>query len=336
MKLRPAIFLVDLALDPALRVAFIGGFGDAAMSFVEPDRRVPDAARRPDATEHPAVRRPQFWAAPLHWLTTLPLLAMRLLRLTPPKVEKCRATDRDATTGRAQANRDLGRVRYGLHFNHRATRALMRCLHACILLVALTGCKTSHTLDVTSSLKAEVKKDQLLKEGEVRRTEIGPETITTTVEEFGCPLEQGWRVVDGACVLPPSGPDLSHSFGPTFRPHRVAVDHPDGAPEPANMASLPQTGVLLKRTVTVDHRGPSLSESAFERNTATETHATVESATTVKKVDKATPAAGCMLGLGFWTGIAVAGALIVGIGILKLKARAAAKLAEEAAKAVLP
>jgi hypothetical protein len=147
------------------------------------------------------------------------------------------------------------------------------------ILLLLVGCKTSHSLDVQQEAHST---EGLAVEQTVQ---TGPETITTTVEEFET---GGLPAGDGAA--PKSAKPLTQQ-PPT----------------------LPHAPVLVKRTVTVDQRAPAVAETHIEAN------GSLEEKSGLKKEDKAAPAAGCMLGLGFWGAIAIAA--VLGVAVLYLKLR---------------
>lgn len=76
----------------------------------------------------------------------------------------------------------------------------------------------------------------------------GPETITTTVEEFAAPASLSAPGFDGALSLAP----------PPSNASQLGIGLHVGGSKPSATAtdSLPSAPILVKRTVTVDQRGP--------------------------------------------------------------------------------
>lgn len=114
-----------------------------------------------------------------------------------------------------------------------------------MLMLALAGCTRTVETRAESALREDVAVRAEARERVTEVTKSGPETITTTVEE--------WEVGSVASVQAPS-------LDPVANQRREQG------------ASLPQRAALVKRTVTVDQRGPVVDtrhEAASSTATAT-------------------------------------------------------------------
>lgn len=145
---------------------------------------------------------------------------------------------------------------------------------------------------------------------ETQRT--GPETITTTVEEFGPSSPSGSD--------PRAEAQSTNSAGSqdSLRGRVTAVPPPGLSSAPI----LPFRRVLVKRTITIDQRSPSLTESKLEGSAASETRK--ESKVDLSgELDKSLKPAG-ILGslLGLWPFLLIGALALAGvIGWRILKSR---------------
>lgn len=110
-----------------------------------------------------------------------------------------------------------------------------------LLLLTWCGCATSKTSEQHLDAVTAVDSAALAQATETRTVQTGPETITTTVEEF---VQE---------APPRAGP----------------VSAPTAARAPASGPPA-----IIRRTVTVDQRGPSLQQTTLNAQASTETHAT--------------------------------------------------------------
>lgn len=119
--------------------------------------------------------------------------------------------------------------------------------------------------------------------------QTGPETITTTVEEFASGTADAGSV-RAASALPGS--------------------------EPASV-------VLVKRTVTVDQRGPALQQTTLQGNRDADTQRLKTKDSDTQASSKSATSAGCTFGLGVWglvaLGVLGAGAWLYLKGVLPWK-----------------
>lgn len=132
-----------------------------------------------------------------------------------------------------------------------------------ILGTGLCGC--TRTSEVKTSEKTAFQEELKGRERD-RSTEVvqtGPETITTTVEEWG----------------PAAAEEVKSGSRESNPPSRFGRPMPEPLGQ-TRTASLPPPAVLIKRTVTVDQRGPSTDTKT---NVATK----VESASLTEKQEKA-------------------------------------------------
>lgn len=145
-------------------------------------------------------------------------------------------------------------------------------------MLALAGCTRTVETRAESALREDVAVRAEARERVTEVTKSGPETITTTVEE--------WEVGSVASVQAPS-------LDPVANQRREQG------------ASLPQRAALVKRTVTVDQRGPVVDtrhEAASSTATATASIVASSKSSTESKTSYWPPA-----GLLVFLGIAVAG-----------------------------
>lgn len=116
------------------------------------------------------------------------------------------------------------------------------------LLVAALLVNCTRTVEVKAETHetASLVEKQLSKEKVVETVQVGPETITTTVEEFE--------------IAPP----LLLSSGQ----HLPSFDGPEQSAGPVSARGaapiMPPAPILVKRTITVDQRGPSIDTKASE------------------------------------------------------------------------
>ena len=146
----------------------------------------------------------------------------------------------------------------------------------CAALLLLVACSTTRSAETHAQESATV-------EEEVR---AGPETITTTVEEYGAPQEAQAEAPAGGV------PDVQAAQGREAQA-RVGGEH---------RAETAIGRVLIKRTVVVDQRAPAVVE----------THTQTTEAVEAKTASATKPSVGCMLGLGFYAAC--------GLGLLALAA----------------
>jgi hypothetical protein len=162
------------------------------------------------------------------------------------------------------------------------------CAALCLAL-ALAACAR------TSQVKSEASVHETTQE----TVQTGPETITTTVEEYAAPEEVAGRsVTPGSVAVLPSG-----------EPSASLSEAPRQTPQPH--ASLPPHGPLVKRTVTVDERGPVTAT----RGSVTDLHGyeDSESSSTPQL-----PAVKCGFGGSVWAVVALLLLLLAGVVALKL------------------
>lgn len=111
------------------------------------------------------------------------------------------------------------------------------------------GCTRTVEVKAETHETASLVEQQLSKEKVVETVQVGPETITTTVEEYEpCEPTECDASPDGGA--PAAIPTLNGGIAPT----RSA----------AAVRGAPHAPILLKRTVTVDQRGPSIDTKATE------------------------------------------------------------------------
>jgi len=156
----------------------------------------------------------------------------------------------------------------------------------------LAGCKTVHSVDVASHEDAAT-----AAQTETHETKsTGPEHIVMTVEEYSqlCP---GPSSPDGSDTRA----SAAHELGGIAR---LAPGGLSAAPHPDVPANI--TPILVKRTVTVTDRGPSLDDL----RTISSLQSKLNSATEIKTKDESKP--GGIFSLWFLVGLLplVAGVLI--------------------------
>lgn len=132
-------------------------------------------------------------------------------------------------------NERLQRIQALQNRSHSLVFKLAR--HAC-LVTFLAGCATSKSSESQLQLSGKEETRSETREIAIQRVQTGPETITTTVREYG----------------PAGGVARAYGVAP----------------------AVPTTGQLLRETVTVDQRGPSTSETSLNERAATERSAGVE------------------------------------------------------------
>lgn len=153
----------------------------------------------------------------------------------------------------------------------RRLRIIERCALWGLLTIGLCGC--TRTSEVKTSEKTAFQQELKGRERD-RSTEVvqtGPQTVTTTVEEFAVATPEEAREVALA-----GSADTSSGAAPAIRPAHAGVGIQGAAP------ASPHQGfpLLVKRTVTVDQRGPVVA-------TKTEVATKVESASLTEKQEKA-------------------------------------------------
>lgn len=123
------------------------------------------------------------------------------------------------------------------------------------ILLLLAACATSKTQEAHSTFQNS--EQALLSEGKQveQHTEAGPETITTTVEEFSLPQKE----------VVPSDPEIKET---SEHPAQRGVSVAQGASSDARRGPL-----LVKRTVTVDRRGPVVQDTSLQAQGSLRTHA---------------------------------------------------------------
>lgn len=175
------------------------------------------------------------------------------------------------------------------------------------LLLLIVGCSTSKTAEHDLHV---VQQQDLVGTEQMHvdtTTQQGPETITTTVEEFAY-ADMGVAGADGGVIRDGDERRIS-TDGEARQETRAAVDRGLHAER------------VIRRTVTVDQRGPITETTHVDLDAGV----TVQTSATLEGHDKSDkemkPAAGCMLGLGFWGAIAIAAALAVAALYLKLRPR---------------
>lgn len=153
-----------------------------------------------------------------------------------------------------------------------------------LALALLAGCATSHKLDVAEDVKL---------------------SENTHTEASGEREEGAWTETEYDFAGPEKATAPEGAVGP-------AVTTAERQP-PTEGRTVPQTGPLVK--VIVRQHGP-ITEAW---RSSSDGLAGAEVKVALKAEDKAAPAAGCMLGLGFYGAIAIAGLLAIGIAYLRLR-----------------
>jgi len=141
------------------------------------------------------------------------------------------------------------------------------------------ACKTASSASSHATAQVEQQTDA---SGKVTTTETvtsGPETVTTTTEEYG--LEDASPRADA-----PVGPRPAPATGPGFESGEA-------------LATVRRRGPLVKRTVVVDQRSPAVAVTRAEGTTATETRTEVKTDTQAQTAHSNAPSGlfGSLLGL---------------------------------------
>jgi hypothetical protein len=151
------------------------------------------------------------------------------------------------------------------------------------ILLLLAACKTTHTVDVREDAKlADVEHAEASGE-----RHDGPWTLTTTTEEY-------------------ANADV---------PDRAGDGSSAGVPVLA--AGDGKLGRVVKRTIAVEAHG--VADESW--HSSSDGAVTADTTVTVQAKKETAPAAGCMLGLGFWGAIAIAALLAGAILYLRLRPR---------------
>ena len=145
------------------------------------------------------------------------------------------------------------------------------------LLLLLVGCKTTSSAESHASVDATTDRDTTAAKTVTSRVETGPETVTTTVEEFAPAAE-----VDAGT------PDAGQ---PPPRPRRI----------------------LVKRTVIVDTKAPVVADTRTEATRATEQHSEVKGETQAKSAHTMAPVGIFAVLAGLWPWLLVAAFVVAGV-----------------------
>lgn len=162
----------------------------------------------------------------------------------------------------------------------------------------LAACKTSSASSSTSAVAVTRDGKDTETATVTQRVETGPETITTTVEEW---------------VPGPSSPDGSDPrAGAQSTNSAVSIGGRVPAAPPRGYGSnptLPAHPVLVKRTTIVDQRGPASTDTHVEAAGASETHAEVKGEAKSESKHTFAPAGLFALLGALWPWLLLAGAV---------------------------
>lgn len=160
------------------------------------------------------------------------------------------------------------------------------------LMLALASCTRTVETRSESAVQATVAVEERASSTLDEVVQTGPETITTTTEE--------WET-----------PPLSLNSGQ----HLPSFDGPEQSAGPVSARGatpiLPPQAHLVKRTVTIDQRGPILDakrQTSTEASSATQTVKSEEKAATVTKTSYWPP---------WWLWVALAASLAGGVAVLR-------------------
>lgn len=166
-----------------------------------------------------------------------------------------------------------------------------------LLLAICYACSFSKEKKDDEHMVAQEHATQKLDEHETETKQTGPETITTTVEEYEMP--QGSPLAGDTApnrVLPISG--LADARPTMF---------------PADARKMPPAAVMVKRTVIVDQRGPVVATKTREAEETGAEDVGLDMTRHTEMASKTSPA------LAGWLWMALAAAAVVGGGWLAWK-----------------